>query len=209
MPPTTLPLPRFVAEPPHELEPYGRWAETLGEHFIAACEQIEDRPELGPPSAIAWFPERWYAERIYVPAVAPSPAGAELLGYVSFTRSESSSEPSDFRAQADYTDETAERNPEWRLDLNEEVIGRWRGPDDTGGELTLVWGTPLVPGGAIATAELGGETVDQCVLTESERFTLVALDAVSGFGDQLYLEVKLWNRRGELLATESLYEEAQ
>ena len=37
MPPTDRPLPRFVAEPPHELEPYGRWADRLVEQFTAAC----------------------------------------------------------------------------------------------------------------------------------------------------------------------------
>jgi hypothetical protein len=206
VPPTTVPLPRFIAEPPHELEPYGRWAEILEGQFAAACERIEAAPDTGRPAEIAWFPERSYGGRTYVPAVAPSPAGTELFGYVSFTRSDPSSEPGDFRAQADYTDQTADQNPDWKLDLNEEVIGRWRGPHDAGGDLTLVWGTPLVPGGAIVTAELGGETVDQCTLPESDRFTLVALDAVSGFGDELYLEVKLWNRRGELLATETLYE---
>jgi hypothetical protein len=71
----------------------------------------------------------------------------------------------------------------------------------------MVWGTPLVRGGAIATAELGDETLDQCELTQDERFTLVALDAVTSLGpDDLYLEVKLWNRRAQLIATESLYE---
>jgi hypothetical protein len=205
--PTTRPLPRFVAEPPHELEPYGRWAEILGVQFSAACERIEGDLEVGRPLEIAWFPERSYGGRIYVPAVAPSPSGEELFGYVSFSRPHQTGEPSDFAARADYTDETAERNPDWKLDLNEEVIARWRGPDDAAGDLTLVWGGPLVPGGAIVTAELGSETVDQCALPESGRFTLVALDAVSGLGDDLYLEVMLWNKRGELLATETLYEE--
>ena len=37
MPPTNLPLPRFIAEPPHEVEPYGRWGERLTEAFVAAC----------------------------------------------------------------------------------------------------------------------------------------------------------------------------
>ena len=61
-------------------------------------------------------------------------------------------------------------------------------------------------GAAVATAELDGEVVDQCVLGPGHRFTLVALDAVTGFGRELYLDVKLWDRRGELVATESLYE---
>ena len=36
-------------------------------------------------------------------------------------------EPSEFSAHADFTEETAERNPDWRLDLCAEVIGAWRG----------------------------------------------------------------------------------
>ena len=69
------------------------------------------------------------------------------------------------------------------------MIGSWRGPGGAQGDLTLVWGTPLRAGAAIATAELDGETVDQCALGQARRFTLVALDAVEGFGDTLYLEV--------------------
>ena len=38
---------------------------------------------------------------------------------------------------------------------------------------------------------------------------LVALDAVTEFGDDLYLEIKLWNKRGDLLAGETLYEEGE
>src|SRR2546422_1433884 len=43
VPPTNRPLPRFVAEPPHETEPYGRWADRLQQQFTAACAAIEDR----------------------------------------------------------------------------------------------------------------------------------------------------------------------
>jgi len=205
LPPTDRPLPRFIAEPPHELEPYGRWRDALDERFRSACEAIEDFERLGEPGPILWFPERTYAGRTYIPAMAPTDAGLELYGYVSLLRDERSSEPVELVASADFTDETAATNPAWKLDLSEEVIGRWRGPGRAEGELTLVWGSPLVPGGVTATAELGGETLDQCALVQSDRFTLVALDAVSGVGDDLYLEVRLWGRRGELLATESLY----
>jgi hypothetical protein len=206
VPPTDRPLPRFIAEPPHEHEPYGRWAERLAERFVSACEAID--AEIAPPApeAIVWHPERTYAGRVFVPATAAAGEGVELFGYVSFARTESG-EPADFAAAADYTDETAERNPEWKIDLNDEVIGRWRGPRDASGEVTLVWGAPLAPGGAAVTAELGGETVDQCLLAQDEHFTLIALDAVTDLAlDPLYLEIRLWGRRGQLLASESLYE---
>jgi hypothetical protein len=71
--------------------------------------------------------------------------------------------------------------------------------------VTLIWGTPLVRGALAATAELDGEVVDQAALAEG-RFTLMAVDAVEGFGDDLYLEIKLWDRRFRELAAESLYE---
>jgi hypothetical protein len=206
VPPTDRPVPRFVAEPPHELEPYGRWEETLATRFMQACEALDLEGPVGRAGPITWFPERTYAARTYVPAVAPVEAGIELFGFVSFRRDDDSSDPTDFETRVDYTEETADRNPEWKIDLNDEVIGRWRGPGEAQGDLTLVWGEPLVRGGASATAELGGDTLDQCALVQSERFTLIALDAVSGLGDDLYLEIKLWNKGGELLASETLYE---
>ena len=66
------------------------------------------------------------------------------------------------------------------------------------------WGN--VAWAVAATAELDGEVVDQAAVTDG-RFTLVAVDAVSGFGDDLYLEVKLWNRTLRPIASESLYAE--
>jgi hypothetical protein len=207
MPPTPRPLPRFVAEPPHELEPHGRWREALEERFLKGCAELEDFASLGEPGRIEWYPERTYGGRTFVPASAPTTQDYELFGFVSFLRPQEAGDPSDFTVQVDYTEETAARNPDWKLDLNEEVITPWRGPGEATGELTLVWGTPLVPGGVAVTAELGDETLDQCALVQSDRFTLVALDGVRGMGDDLYLDVKLWSRAAELLATESLYTE--
>ena len=56
--------------------------------------------------------------------------------------------------------------------------------------------------GALATAELGPTTVDQCELVD-DRFTLVALDNYTGD----FLDVKLWGKGGGELAAESLYED--
>jgi hypothetical protein len=215
VPPTDRPLPRFIAEPPHELEPYGRWGERLAEAFLAACAAVDEAPEESRPGEIEWYPERSYGGRTYVPATAPAGEGLEFFGYVSFVRpeegeGEGEGEASDFRAVADFTDETADQNPHWELDLSDEVIGSWRGPRGARGDVTLVWGVPLGAGNAGAsavTAELGDEAVDQCGIGQAGRFTLVALDAVSGLTpDPLYLEIKLWGRRSEPLAVESLYE---
>ena len=111
-----------------------------------------------------------------------------------------SGDPSDFYTHADFTDETAERNPDWKLDLCEETIGSWRGHAGAVATMTLVWGRPLVAGGRIATAELADLAVDQCELIE-ERFTLIAPDDYRGD----LLEIKLFGGKGQELARESLY----
>jgi hypothetical protein len=60
----------------------------------------------------------------------------------------------------------------------------------------------MIPGGAIVTAELADLAVDQCTVVE-ERFTLLAPDNYRSD----YLDVKLWDKRGSELASESLYVE--
>ncbi|MHB8658792.1 MAG: hypothetical protein ACYC91_12715 [Solirubrobacteraceae bacterium] len=199
MPPTDRFVISFAAEPPQESIPYGRWADTLRSHFLRACAEIDTEGEiLGNAGEIKWFPDRAYAGRTYVPAVARSTEGYELFGFVSFT--EASGGPTDFEARADYTSELAEANPDWKLDLNDEVIGTWRGEEGKAADMTLVWGVPLIAGGMLVTAELANLAVDQCELVE-ERFTLIAPDNYRAD----FLEVKLWSKRGEQLAAESLY----
>ncbi len=202
MPPTDRFVISFAAEPPQEALPYGRWADTLRNHFLAACREIDTEGEdIGEvDSEIAWFPDRTYSGRTYVPAVARTTEQYELFGFVSF--SEGSGGPTNFDARADFTSELAESNPDWKLDLNDDVIGRWRGEQGNTADITLVWGVPLVAGGAIATAELANLAVDQCELIE-QRFTLIAPDNYRSD----YLEVKLWGRSGDELARESLYVE--
>jgi hypothetical protein len=200
MPPTDRFVISFAAEPPQEALPYGRWATTLRDYFLAAFAEItpDDGVELGTPGEISWFPDRSYGGRTYVPAVARTTTGLEAFGFVAF--SEGSSGPSDFSARADYTSEVAEDNPDWKLDLNDDVVTTWRGEQGKSADMTLVWGTPMIAGGAIVTAELAGLVVDQCELVE-ERFSLLAPDNYRGD----YLDVKLWDRRSNELAAESLY----
>jgi len=203
MPPTDRFVISFAAEPPQEGLPYGRWAETLKGHFLAACREIDtEGTDIGAPGEIAWFPDRTYSGRTYVPAVARTSGGYELFGYVSFR--EGPEGPADFQASADFTSETAQANPDWKLDLNDEVIGTWRGELGNSADITLVWGVPMVPGGALVTAELANLAVDQCELTE-QRFTLIAPDNYR----QDFLEIKLWSKSGEELARESLYVEEE
>ena len=204
MPPTERFVTSFAAEPPQDALPYGRWAQTLSELFLEACgnAEAEDGADPGTPGDIAWFPDRTYGGRTYVPATANTDKGYEFFGYVSFARA-ADGDTVDFVAVADVTDETAAENPDWQLDLSDEVIGSWRGEQGRTADMTLVWGVPIVGGGAIVTAELADLAVDQCELVQDGRFTLIAPDAYRGD----YLDIKLWNGRGELLATESLYVE--
>ena len=202
MPPDSRPIPRFVAEPPQEGPPYGRWADTLAERFLEACRSVDADEDLGEPGEVSWFPDRSFAGRTYVPASAPTTNGYELFGYVSFEREHEGAEATGFEAVADWTDETAEANPDWVLDLSDRELTTWRGPQGRRGEITLVWGVTLTQNGVVATAELGPVTTDQCAIVE-DRFTLVSLDGYTGD----YLEVKLWGAGGREVASESLYEE--
>jgi hypothetical protein len=88
------------------------------------------------------------------------------------------------------------------------VVGSWRTDGGRGGDVTLIWGLPLVRGSVAATAELAGETVDQGPIVDG-RFTLLAVDAVHGFGDDIFLDVKLWDRAVRELASEGLYAESE
>jgi hypothetical protein len=198
VPPDERPIPRFTAEPPQEPLPYGRWAEALGERFAEAA-RAETDADIGD---IRWFPDRSFGGRTYVPATAPSGDEGEVCGYVSYRREHEGAQATDFQAAAYYTEDTAEENPDWTLDLSDEEIGHFRGTGGRRGAVTLVWGSALVPNGAVATAELGPTTTDQCELVD-DRFTLISLDKYTGD----YVEVRLYGPRGDELASESLYEE--
>jgi hypothetical protein len=222
MPPVPRPYPRFIADSPQEGQPYGRWEERLREEFVKACSpHVREAGAAVDPETIKWFPERGWGGRVYVPVTGRASESAaedqdadesgdagggatiEYFGWVSFERPEEG-EPRDLTAAADFTDVTAEDNPDWRIDLSDDVVGAWRAEGERGGDITLVWGLPLVRGAVAATAELDGEVIDQAPVTDG-RFTLVAVDAVRGFGDDMYLEVKLWNRTLRPIAAESLY----
>jgi hypothetical protein len=204
MPPVDRFVTRFAAEPPQEGLPYGRWADRLRHEFLGACLRVEpdeEHGDLGEPGDIVWFPDRTWDGRTYVPATTRTANGFELFGYVSFTPGDEDTEPDHFRAWADYTDVLAEKNPDWKMDLNDEVLGGWRGEQGKVAAMTLVWGRPLLDNGHVVTAELADLAVDQCTLVEN-RFTLIAPDDYRGDT----LDVKLWDARGTELAAESLYE---
>jgi hypothetical protein len=204
MPPVERFVCRFAAEPPQESLPRGEWASVLQAEFLAACLRVDaDGAEIGEAGELRYFPDRTWAGRTYIPVTTRTTTGLELFGYVSFVPAgDDDPEPSGFAAAADFTDETADRNPDWQIDLCEEVIGNWRGEGGRSADMTLVWGIPLIGRARVATAELAGLAVDQCAMVE-DRFTLIAPDAYRSD----YLDVKLWDADGRELASESLYVE--
>ena len=208
-PPLARPFPRFIGDSAQESRPYGRWEERLRESFVGACEALAGEAGTGPDlEEIRFFPERTWGGRSYVPAVAPGAEEVdgvvpEFFGHVSFLH-DTDGDPGAMTATADFTDVTAAENPDWEVDLNDDVVGQWRSDGERGGEVTLIWGTPLVRGALAVTAELDEEVLDQAAVSDG-RFTLLAVDAVHGFGDDLFLEVKLWNRKLQEIASESLY----
>jgi hypothetical protein len=200
MPPARHLVPRYAAEPPHDGIPDGRWRDRLQTEFLAAAQAVAD--DAGEPGEIVFYPDRTWHGRTYVPASAATASGMEVYGYVVFVPGERpDGEPAGFSAHADFTEQTAEQNPDWELDLSDEVIGAWHGLGDDIASMTLVWGRSLISGGTLATAELGGVSVDECPL-EDRRFTLLAPDDYAGE----LLEVHLYSDDGDRLARESLYE---
>lgn len=207
-PPIARPFPRFISDSSKEKRPYGRWEEQLGESFVAACAPLagEAGAEIDP-EGMRFFPERTWGRRIFVPIVgrgAGEGAGVEFYGHVSYER-DGDGEPGERTVETDYTDITADDNPDWKMDLNDDVVGQWSADGSRGGDVTLIWGTPLVRGAIAVTAELDGDVIDQAAVNDG-RFSLIAVDAVHGFGDDLYLEVVLWDRNLRVIASESLYE---
>ncbi len=202
MPPTDRFVACFAAEPPQDSLPYGRWAETLTAEFLSACLGIEPEEDetLGEPGEVIFYPDRTWNGRTYVPATARTSEGYELYGHVSFVPPSEGGEPTDFVATADYTAETVEANPDWTIDVCEDVIGVWRGEIGKVAAMTLVWGRPVTRGGAIVTGELADLAVDQCNLVE-DRFTLIAPDNYRGD----ILDIKLFDKYKRELARESLY----
>jgi hypothetical protein len=219
MPPTKRPFPRFIADASQQGRPYGRFEDRLREEFVKACEPLAQEAGASlDPMTVKWFPDRSWGGRVYVPAsgrAATETVGedgegvlAEFYGWVSFAQGDENGEPTNLKATADFTDVTAEDNPDWKIDINDDVVGAWTTDGGRGGDVTLIWGLPLVRGAVAVTAELDGETLDQAPVVDG-RFTLIAVDAVHGFGDDLYCEVKLFDRAVRVLASESLYAEGE
>ena len=149
MPPEERFVPRFAAEPPQDELPYGRWERAPARGVPRRRRRASSRRRRisasrrrssGTPTAPGTGARTCRRRRRRA-------GGYELFGYVRFCRAGEGGEPSDFLGHADFTAETAERNPDWQLDLCDEVIGSWRGEEGAVAAMTLVWGRPLVSGG--------------------------------------------------------------
>lgn len=214
MPLDNRPIPHFIADASQHGIPHGRFAERLATVFRDACAEISDLPEGAEgPDEIIWFPERAWSGRVWIPASASGTAVVEgdeeaseieYFGFVSFIQPEGG-DPTDFRASVDFTDVVAADNPDWAIDLGDEVIGKWQGENGREADITLIWGRSLVRDAYAASAELDGVAVDQDPLF-SDRFTLIAPDALKNYGDDAYLDIYLWTSRGKQIARESLYD---
>ncbi|HKJ36247.1 MAG TPA: hypothetical protein VKA36_06745 [Solirubrobacterales bacterium] len=209
-PPIARPFPRFMSDTVQEPKPYGDWADRLRDAFADACAPLaEEAGAALDPETLLFFPERTWGGRTYQPVVgfaAEEDGGLpEYFGYIRFERGKDG-EPGELVADADFADVTAEDNPDWEIDLNDAVVGEWKADGGRGGEVTLIWGRPLVRGAIAASAELESDVLDQAAINDG-RFSLLAVDAVHGFGDELYLEIKLWDRRLNQVAAESLYDD--
>ena len=216
------PIPRFIADASQHGIPHGRFAERLSSAFSDACMEIADLPEgTSRPEEITWFPERAWSGRVWVPASGKGeavmkgedgedseggdePVEIEFFGFVSFVQP-TGGDPRDFSASAEFTDVIAADNPDWTIDLGDEVIGKWEGEQGRTADVTLVWGRSLVRDAYAVTAEIDGSAVDQDPLFE-DRFTLIAPDALKNYGDDHYLDIHLWSQRGREVARESLYD---
>ncbi len=68
MPVDPVPVCRFVAEPPQDPLPDGRWATTLERHFLGACDPLDEEEEgLGDPGEVVVLP-RPHVARAHVRA---------------------------------------------------------------------------------------------------------------------------------------------
>ena len=177
MPPTDRFVISFAAEPPQEplpVRPLGRHARRPLPRRVARDrhrgrghrrDRQRDRVVPGPHLRRAHVHPRGGADDRRLRAVR-----------VRVVHARASRDRASSTASADFTAELAESNPDWKLDLNDDVIGTWRGEQGNTADMTLVWGVPLVPGGAVVTAELARTSRStRCELVE-DRFTLIAPD---------------------------------
>ena len=202
MPPEPRLVPRFAAEPPQELLPYGRWAARLQAELLGACLRIDggEQGEIGEVGEIAWYPDRSWHGRTYVPATATTSAGL---------RSSATSASCARGRRSDRLPRHRRRHrrdrrgqPRLAIDLCDEVIGSWRGEDGKVAAMTLVWGRPLVAG----ARDRHGRAVRPVRRPVRPAGRPLHADRAGRLqGDTL--EVLAFDKRGNELARESLYAE--
>ena len=138
MPPEDRFVSRFAAEPPQDALPSGRWADTLQAEFLAACLRIDtEGEELGEagdahlvPRPHVDGPHLRAGDRAHRPRA--SSCSATSRSRPATRRHGDEQEPATSPPAPTSPTRLAEDNPEWRMDLCEEVIGGWRGESGDG-----------------------------------------------------------------------------
>ena len=209
VPPNPRPIPRFIADSTQEGIPHGRFAERLGGSLPRGLRRASTTcPRASSADGeLDWFPERAWGGRVWVPCStrAEGPEGElELFGHVSYVQPEEG-DPERLPGQgrlhrrARRGQPRLEDRPQRRRDrplARRERPRRRRHPR---------LGPPPPPGRRRRHRRARLETVDQEAISNG-RFTLIALDALEGYGDEILMQVKLWSSRAKELASESLYD---
>ena len=191
----------FAAEPPQEPIPYGRWADTLRGHVPVGVPRDRHRGRghrrsraRSRGSPIARTPgaptSRRSRARRGLRAVRVRVVHAMPVGGPDRTSRRGPTSPR----------RPPTPIPSGSLTSTTTSSACWRGEQGKTADMTLVWGVPMVAGG-VDRDRRAGEPRGRSVRARRERFTLVAPDNYRGD----YVEIKLWGRRGEELAVESLY----
>ena len=134
---------RSAASPPSRRRAAAcRRAETLQAEFLGACLRIDTEEATATsarPASSLCYPDRTWSGRTYVPVTSRIETRLRALR-LRVLLAGRRGRAVDFYGWADFTDVTADDNPEWRMDLTEEVVGGWRGEQGKVAAMTLIWG---------------------------------------------------------------------
>ena len=167
-----------------------------GFRSAAGAVGCTSRAPAGPPSRAGAASRRRGSE-------ASDPVLAEYFGHVSFVRPRMASRAICGRAPTSPTSPPRTIRS-WKIDLSDDVIGAWRAEGDRGGDDHPGLGPAAGAGRrrrdrrARRRGRGPGARAGRPLHAGGRRRR-------RGFGDELYLEIRLWDRTLRQIATESLY----